>query len=223
MKKYESISRNRDYYERRLYAMYADLEHAKINNTEREKLVDERNRLMELRDEFDQYRFDVKRLISAIETEDRQFKNRRIDYLNTLITESLADIFPDDDLKAHLHCDFYRKNGVTLTLVDSDGNELIPDICSGKLQQYLISFAAVAGIASGLGVKSLYVDEAFGVAAPAILGELGKVIQKRAAQGMQIVMIAQNPGLYQDLPRREICLQRDPVSKNVIVANETDY
>lgn len=223
MEKFDDILKNRDFYDRKVSMLYADLERAKMNNAEREKLIAERDELVELQSEMEQYLRDTKRLISSIETEDRAFKKRRSEYLNAIITASLQEIFPNDELCAKLNYNFDRKSDVSLELLDADLNELFPDICSGKLQQYLISFAAVAGIANGLGVKNLYIDEAFGVAAPAILGEIGKVVQKRVEQGMQILVIAQNPGLYQDLPRREIKLQKDPVRKRVEVVSETDF
>jgi len=74
-----------------------------------------------------------------------------------------------------------------------------------------------------LGVNNLYVDEAFGVAAPEILGEIGQVIQHHVDNGMQIVIISQNPGLYQDLPRHEIRLKTNTATNEVIVESEIDY
>lgn len=220
---YDSILRDRDFYERKLYRRYADLERAKMNNEIREQLMAQRDEISSLLDEINQYAYDIKRLLAVTEKEDFEFKNRRLDYVSMLITDSLQKIFPDDGLVAKLSCEFNRKSEVVLDLLDRDGNELSPDICSGKLQQYLISFAAVAGIANGLGIKNLYVDEAFGVAAPEILGEVGKIVQQSVDNGMQIIIIAQNSGLYQDLPRREIKLRKDPKSKKVEIVSETDY
>ena len=81
----------------------------------------------------------------------------------------------------------------------------------------------MSGIVKGLGIKNLYVDEAFGVAAPEIMGEIGKVVQHSVDDDLQIIMIAQNPCVYQDLPRHEITLKKDPVTKSVHVVSEIDY
>lgn len=222
-KYYNKIRADQDAFQRELYKRTAELERAKVNNERREQLLAEAAELDEFIKELTAYSYDLKRLLASLQTEDRAFKNRRIGYLNALITDSLAEIFPDDGLQAKLYCDFNRKSEVVLELYDHNGNVLIPEMCSGKLQQYLISFAAISGISKGLGVNNLYVDEAFGVAAPGILGEIGKVIQRRVEQGVQIVMIAQNPGLYQDLPRREITLQKDYATESVVVVSELDY
>ena len=40
---------------------------------------------------------------------------------------------------------------------------------------------------------------------------------------MQIVIISQNPGLYQDLPRHEIRLKTNTATNEVIVESEIDY
>lgn len=220
---YDNMAKDLPYFERRMYQQYAEFERAKLNNEMREKLKIKYDSLNEILEELKVYYATLKKIAAAVDSEDRNYKNRRLGYLNNLITESLANIFPDKSLQASVECDFDRKNVVTLTLSDVYGNELDPDICSGKLQQYLISFASVAGIALGLGVNNLYVDEAFGVAAPEILGEIGQVIQHHVDNGMQIVIISQNPGLYQDLPRHEIRLKTNTATNEVIVESEIDY
>ena len=74
-----------------------------------------------------------------------------------------------------------------------------------------------------MGITNLYVDEAFGVAAPDILGDLGQLLYEQVDDGMQVIIISQNPGLYQDIPRREIHLKRDSVTKSVSVIKQADY
>ena len=220
---YEKLQRDLNYYDQKIYSKVAELERAKITNEEREKLMYRQEQLQELVDEFNTYCFDLKLMKTALETEDRNFKNRRLQYIDVLVTDSLKSIFPEDNLQAHLNCDFYRKTETTLELLDAYGHTLDPDICSGKLQQYLISFAAVSGIVKGLGIGNLYVDEAFGVAAPEIMGEIGKLIQQKIEEGLQVIMIAQNPCVYQDLPRHEITLRKDPVKGSVEIVEEKDY
>lgn len=219
----DDILKNRQFYESQVFNKVAALERAKVNNTEREKLAVRRDCLAELLSELEQYRRDIRIFGEAVDTEDRTFKNRRLNYIDTLITDALHDIFPEEHLTARVTHEFYRKSEAVLTLFDNSGFETDPDICSGKLQQYLISFAAVSGIVCGLGVSNLFIDEAFGVAAPEVLGDIGVLLQQKVNAGLQVVVIAQNPGLYQDLPRREIKLRKDPKSKKVEVISVTDY
>lgn len=220
---YDEILRAKQYYESLIYQKTAELERAKINNQQREKLLASRNETAELLRDIIEYQGDLKRFFEAVNTEDREFKNRRITFINGLITEALSIIFPEDSFRAELRCDFYRKSDVSLVLLDRNGNEMIPDVCSGKLQQYLITFAAISGIARGLGVNNLFVDEAFGVAALDILGDIGVIIGELVKNGMQIIMIAQNPAVYQDIPRREIVMRKDAKLDKVEICSVTDY
>lgn len=220
---YEDIINCRNDYQRRIYNKVAELERAKATNAERNKIMLKKQELDKVCALMDRYIKDIKLLLTAVDTEDRNYKNQRIDFIDSLITDGLARIFPQDGLKAHLDCDFNRKNEAVLYLTDNNNNELDPDICSGKLQQYLICFTAVIAIIRGLGITNLYVDEAFGVAAPDILGDLGQLLYEQVDDGMQVIIISQNPGLYQDIPRREIHLKRDSVTKSVSVIKQVDY
>lgn len=220
---YENIILKKRMYDQQLQSKTARLERAKLSNAQLETLISERRELVDLLSTVIEYKDDLKKLFEAINNEDREFKNRRISFINGLITEALDKIFPDDKYRAELICDFYRKSEANLVLLDKHGNEMIPDICSGKLQQYLISFAAVSGISKGLGVNNLFVDEAFGVAAPEILGDIGKIIQQRVEEGMQVIMIAQNPAVYQDIPHRKIAIRKNPATQSVELTSVTDY
>lgn len=220
---YEDIINYRNDYQRRIYNKVAEVERAKATNAERNKLLLKKQELDSICELMDRYLKDTKLLLTAIDKEDRDYKNKRIDFIDSLITDGLARIFPQDRLKAHLDCDFNRKNEAVLSLTDIYNNELDPDICSGKLQQYLICFTAVIAIIRGLQIPNLYIDEAFGVAAPEILGDLGQLLHEQVDDGMQVIIISQNPGLYQDIPRREIHIRKDPVTKSVSVIKQVDF
>lgn len=220
---YEDILDARVNLQRKLYNKVAEVERAKLSNAQRNKLLVKKRDLDLACEMMSKYLEDTKLLLAAIDTEDRAFKNRRLDFIDALVSDSLTQIFPQEELQAKLVCDFNRKNEAVLELRDKNGNIYEPDICSGKLQQYLISFAAVVGIVRGLGINSLFIDEAFGAAAVEILGDLGEMLKKQIDDGVQIILVAQNPGLYQDLPRHELQLIKNPTTKSVSVLSEMDY
>lgn len=220
---YDNILSKRQSYDAMIYKRVADLERAKVNNEQRAKLMVEKEELTKLSVDYHEYVRSLQLLTTAIDTEDNAFKTRRLTFVNELMTDSLNKIFPQEGLCAEIKCDFKRKNEAILQLTDKYGHVLHPDMCSGKLQQYLISFAAVTGIVSGLGINNVLIDEAFGVAAPEILEELGKVVQEFVKEGVRVLMISQQPGLYQDLPRREIQIRKDPVLSQVEIVSEIDY
>lgn len=220
---FEEISIKRSLYDRKLFDKARELEKAKIVNEQVKRFVVLQKQLQELTQRAEQHHKDLLRLRAAVIKEDIDFKNNRIEYLSAVITETLADIFPEEGVTAKLLYDFSRTDTVELLLYDKCGNEYIPDICAGKLMQYLISFSAITGIVINLGIPNIFVDEAFGVAAPDIMGRIGEIIQTRIDAGLQIVMIAQNSALYQDLPRHEIILSKDPVKSETSVVAQRDY
>lgn len=220
---YNVLMAKRQMYDSLIYKKVADLERAKVNNEQRAKLVAERDELAELSKSYAEHIRNLDRLSAAIDREDNNFKTRRLDFVNQLITDSLTKLFPQEGLTAKVICDFKRKNGALLQLLNKDGNVVHPDMCSGQLQQYVISFAAVTGIVQGLGIGNVFIDEAFGVAAPEILGDIGKIVEDFVNGGVRVVMIAQQPGLYQDIPHREIQLKKDPITGEISVVSTTDY
>lgn len=210
-------------YDNALFGEMREIEKAKLMNAQLEEFVLRRDQLADLVQATRKHVDSLTKLRAAVIREDNLFRENRIEYLNAVITEALADIFPEEKLTAKLHCDFSRTDTVELVLYDELGNEYLPDICAGKLMQYLISFAAITGITLNLGVHNIFIDEAFGVASPDIMGQIGEVVQRRIADGLQIVMIAQNSALYQDLPRHEIRLRKDEVTKVTFVVEEIDF
>lgn len=220
---FEDILAKRSLYDKNLFTKMRELERAKLVNEQVKHFSVLKDRLTSLALKVEKHRMDLTKLRAAVIKEDNDFKNRRIEYLNAVITEALADIFPEEGVTAELLCDFSRTDVVELILYDCLGHEYIPDICSGKLMQYLISFSAITGITLKLGKKNIFVDEAFGVASPDIMGKIGDVVQERIDSGLQLIMIAQNSAVYQDLPRHEIILQKDPVLAETCVITECDY
>lgn len=223
MNECEMFYKNDDIYRNALMNRKIRLERMKVEEEKRQEVKAKLEGLQELESELSEYMSDLKMISETTDSVDRDFKKRRLSFVNGIITEALDEIFPQEGLQARLDCDFNRKTEAVLELKDKHGNLLDPDMCSGKLQQYLISFSAVAGIVEGLGIHNIYVDEAFGVASADILGDIGQIIKKHIDKGMQIVLVAQNPALYQDLPRKEIHLRKDPVLDSVAVEKELIY
>lgn len=224
---FEKIVRDRSYYERRIADTAASLERARVVNDQVDTLREEHDNIRSVASEVQLYRDDLSLLKTAVTTEINEYQNRRIEYLNNLITDSLAEIFPERGWIADIRCDFSRKNICKLVLKDRNGHVSLPKVGQGKLLQYLISFAAVAGITKGLGYNNLFIDEAFGVAAVKRLSDIGDIIKKQIEDGMQIILVSQNPSLYNQLPRHVYNLKTitdcDGAVPRVAVESEEDY
>ena len=127
-----------------------------------------------------------------------------------------------DKLKVILARTTKENNVVKLVLTDAWGNVFYPRMGNGMLVQYLTSFAAVSCITRTLGYKNLFIDEAFGCSSMNNLPVIGQLLGDLVSSGMQIVCVSQNPALYQDLPRHEICLEMNKEGTGVLM-KEKDF
>jgi hypothetical protein len=193
-------------------------------NETREKLIAEKIESEMLYNDLKEYYDKLRELRSRLIKENDDFRTRRMEHLNGVITEGVKRIFPERKLTVEVQCDFKRKNTVKLLLKDDNGNVFSPHISNGKLMQYLISFSAVTGIAKSLGVHNLFIDEAFGVASQNNLSSIGDIIdQKIVDDEMQIILVSQNPTLYVDLPRRQFELKYDTGEECAVMTDVKDF
>lgn len=144
----------------------------------------------------------------AVDNEAARYKEQRLKFINDVITDALLQIFPNEGFRANVVID--RKRGretVSLELIDKNGMVSLPEIGQGMLMQYVISYAAISSINTALGGDSLFIDEAFGVASVDRLPELGALVAKRS-EGQMVVLVAQNPALYDNLQTHRIVLSK---------------
>lgn len=219
------INRNMiEAYQHLVLDKHAELERAKVLNAEYEKVAIKAQTLERLQDSCYRHLLKLEQLKKIIDKEDASFRERRITFLSEHITQELLKIFPAEGYTAKIDVDFLRGNGTaTLTLIDKYGVERIPEITEGKLCQYLISFAATVGAVKGLGTNNIYVDEAFGVSSTDNLPKIGDMLNATVEEGMQLVLISQNAGLYSDIPRREICLELNSITDSAEVVEVIDF
>ncbi len=210
------------YFEQRIRELEMKIAVAKKNNENRQRLLAQREETMELSAGLQRYLDKLKVVLARATKENNDFRTRRLDLLDYNVSKDLGKVFQQEKFQAHITCDFKRKNVVKLVLTDASGNVFSPRMGNGMLVQYLTSFAAVSCITKTLGYKNLFIDEAFGCSSMNNLSVIGQILGDLVSEGMQIVCISQNPGLYQDLPRHEICLTMDTKNKKIIMV-ERDY
>lgn len=201
----------KDVYGMKLHNLELMAAKAKAANENKDRLYTQHTELKELLKSLDAYTGTLKVMQGRAVKENDNFRTGRLGFLSEEITESLAEIFPEDGFKAEVTCSFNRKDSVKLIITDKRGNVFAPSMCSGKLQQYLISFSSISCITRTLGIKVLYVDEAFGASSMDNLPKIGECLERMVEEnGMQVILVSQNPGLYQDIKgRREIHLVTD--------------
>lgn len=205
----QAILNNKDFIQKKILDNRIALEHAKLMNEEFEKLDTERRRIEALFNDTKNFMKDLNLMLTAIDKEDIRFKTDRIQFLNDIISLKINEVFGLDYEAKISFDDRYNSMKASLDLHDKYGNIKSPDIAEGKLMQYTVGFSAAMGIMESLGSKIMYIDEAFGVAGEDILTELGQVLQAAIDNGIQIIMVSQRAGLYEDLPRVQFTLEKE--------------
>lgn len=213
---------DKGYFEQRIRDLEVLIAIAKKNNENRQRLLAQKEEVKELAVGLHRYVDKLKVILARTTKENNDFRTRRLDLLNYSVSEELGKIFTRERFQAKITCDFKRKNVVKLVLTDAWGNVFYPRMGNGMLVQYLTSFAAVSCITRTLGYKNLFIDEAFGCSSMNNLPVIGQLLGDLVSSGMQIVCVSQNPALYQDLPRHEICLEMNKEGTGVLM-KEKDF
>ena len=190
-----------------LGSLKSKIDNIKENNKNLEANKVRQSKLDEIGRNYMTYRNSLGILFQCMQKLSDKKQEDRIAFLNEYITNRLASLFPEHGYAARLNYDKGRADTVRLELIKPDGTVSTPNIGQGQLMQYIISYSAVESIAQGLGVKNIFIDEAFGVCAENKLPEIGDMINASVNEGCQIILVSQHSELYDNIPHREIRLE----------------
>jgi hypothetical protein len=159
----------------------------------------------------------VKELCSALELlytaateESVSFRSSRIDYLEWAITDQLAEVFPQDLLRAEIDRDFSRgQSKLELSLIDRWGEKRDPYVTEGMLAQQLLNYVSARTITRLLGFNRMFLDEAFSQSDDNNLSKISEVLNTDQNDGVQIVLVEHKSQVYKDIPHREIVFSKD--------------
>lgn len=175
------------------------------------------NKIMVLKEKFHDY-------YELCKKEESAYKERRKLFMETYITEYLAEIFPEQQFIAKIvEKNIYNYNRVSLVIMDEYGNERDPLLSEGKFCQQLISTAAVVAAVHNSNKHALYIDEAFSASSPSNLVKASNILERIQQEGIFCLLISQHAELYRDVHRREIHLDYDYLKNVTIIKNTTDF
>lgn len=195
----------------------SEVSRQKTLNDERLDLENELQETTALQTYTNQIKLANKTLHDKVYNEDKAFKQRRLNFLSSVVTEYISEVFPDRGFTAKLECTFsYGDVNPNLKLFDRLQRQRIITLQEGMFLQSLISYAATIGMIESLGVKILYSDEAFSVSDPENLGKVAELKRFLLGRINQIIEIEQSNAGYKNLPRREIHLEYDPLTDSVV-------
>lgn len=156
--------------------------------------------------------------------EDIAYKDRRVSFIEEVVTENLAHVYPENKLRAVIDNDFKNRGShAELLLYDEDGNEMIPYIQEGGMYQSVISFSSAIGITVSTGRATLWLDEPFAAGSPTKIALTAELIYEALKQGLQLILIEQSDAGYKNIIRREHHWYKNPRTKAVEVIKVSDY
>ena len=220
---YNKMIANKQYFEKKLMEKKLKLEQISISNKEFEYLNAEKVSGDEILSALELYSRNLKDLWDNVNREDKDYRNRRIEFLNSEITKMLVKFFPNKNLVANIvFDDKYKNSNAYLSLIDEDGDVRNPLNTEGMFQQYLISYAAVTSVLQTMNKHIVFIDEAFGVASKKNLPKIADVLAQSCESGMQIILATQDPLLFDNIPHRVINLELNPVTDSVEIESVDD-
>ena len=163
----------------------------------------------------------LEKILLSTKTEDNNFKKKRLGYLKEKIKCEQERIF-DDSFEVELNPKNVRNKLVAKLRLSRNGKKFTNPInSSGGLSQQLISSSSSLAVLELLNKNKVFIDEAFGASSTENLSKIGEMLRPYPERGVQLILISQSGALYQDLPRREIMLDR--VNDKALIVSIKDW
>ena len=199
-------------------------EEAKKTNEQLTNLKARLNQVLELKNEVEQSYYDFDLLAKICKEEDKNYKNRRLAFIENNIEKDIDLIFPNEGFKPKISCDVkYNNDTAVFTLLSRTGRVSTQKKSEGRLCRQLISFSATKVISECFNLNKLYIDEAFTASSRENLTKISGILKTALDAGKQIILIEQEDGSYKDLPRREISIEKNPLSLETQIVSVKDY
>lgn len=212
--------------DQRDYLNYLKTKLARAEETERsrKKLEEDKSELMGRIEEVKSYKQNAMIINKVAMKEYMSYRKRRIEFLDSKITDNVERIFPQDGFVSKIEYDTsYGKENAYVTLIDRNGFKMIPKYANGGLLKELIGFTSAVSLLDCLGSNTFFFDEAFGMSSIDNKEELGKLVSEQSNKGVQMFLISQSPELYDNINCRCIYLERDKETNITSITNITDF
>lgn len=145
--------------------------------------------------------------------------------LSSEIANDLSFVYPSDGYQVDLSTRILRgKIHISATVRSTFANDFPGKIkgTQGRLFQQVVSFAALIGVMSLLGVKTIYIDEAFSGSAKKNINKLNKLLLHLKERGFNLVIIAQDTAMAEGIPANRLFLSRSIDNKTTVVQEVDD-
>lgn len=161
----------------------------------------------------------TKNLNTVIAKEEQVWREAVLRFLEAEIAEYLDFVYPNDGYCVQLSTRLLRGKLTVEASVRSYCSGVIPGSVSdsqGRLFQQIVSFAALLGIMKILGVNTVYIDEAFSGCSKGNMMQVNAILERVRAKGFNLVLIAQDSTLAQNIAGNILLLERTLDNKTIV-------
>lgn len=163
----------------------------------------------------------------AVTQKESEWRDGVLGVLSSEIADNLAFVYPSDGYQVSLTSRVSRgKIHIDVSVTSTFAKDFPGKIkgTQGRLFQQVVSFSSLHGVMNLLGVKTVFIDEAFSGSAKKNIKKLNRLLLSLAERGFNLVMIAQDITMAEGLPANRMFLSRTVDNKTIIVQEETnDY
>lgn len=162
----------------------------------------------------------LKALDLAITKQESDWRSGVLSVLEAEITKDLAFVYPADGYSVKLHSKVVRgKVHISASVQSTFSSDLPGRIqkTQGRLFQQIVSFSAMIGVMSLLGIKTVYMDEAFSCASKRNIDKLNALLSSLDERGYTLIVIAQDTSMAEGLDANRLFLSRSIDNKTTVV------
>lgn len=161
----------------------------------------------------------LKTLTLQITTDESLWREGILSILENEISQDLAYVYPTDGYNINLTSRVLRGKIHIDAKVTSTFSASMPgriQKTQGRLFQQIVSFSALEGVMSLLGIKTIYVDEAFSGSSKKNVEKLNSLLQALQQRGYNLIIIAQDTTIADGLDANRIFLTRSVDNKTAL-------
>lgn len=161
---------------------------------------------------------DLQQLGAIITAKENQWRRHILDQLESEIDTELAAVFPTDNYSVKLEARVLRGKIHIETTVSSAHSGRIPGSIQntqGTLFQEIVSFSALVAVMDLLGVRTVYIDEAFAGASKENQDNINALLRRVQELGIDVVIISQS-NYFEGLEANVLILSRSLDNKTSI-------
>lgn len=155
-----------------------------------------------------QYHNSYKNMLKLTLSQAQAYRNNQISFLERRIEENLRVIFPEENFKVQI--EFYVERDKPMAELYVGRDKLLPPKTqNGRFVRQLIGLTVIYTVNQILGSEHIFMDEATSSGDKVSMRDLAPILEDIRHASIQILLIEHKDEMFQDIPRREIRLQKN--------------